>query len=117
MKKIITLVLTLSLCASLVVATGCARRPTDATATKIMERYFKKYTKKYPESIIGKYPVQKVELLQIEEVHKNTVAAYAILELEGGMAVQTRFSLHRKAPFGWRTLSWENMGIANYQQQ
>jgi hypothetical protein len=114
MKKFISIALTLMLITSLAMTYGCGRQPTSKHSVKIIEKYFKKYSKKYPDSIIGKYPVQNVRLLEIEEVHKDLVAAYAILELQDGMAVQTRFSIEKKAPFGWRALSWENMGLANY---
>lgn len=76
-----------------------------------MQKYFKKYSKEYPESILGKYPVIGIEILHTEEIHKDLVASYAILALNNGMGIQTRFVVQKK-PLGWRAVSWENMGLA-----
>lgn len=76
-----------------------------------MTGYFHKYSKKYPDSVLGQNPVEKINILHVEEIHKNFVAVYAILELKNGLAVQTRYTLKKK-PFGWKTDAWENMGIA-----
>lgn len=110
MKKIFHVCLVFLLCLSF--AAACARQPTNKRTSDIIEGYFKKYSKKHPESIFGKYPVKNVTLLHIEEVHKNLIAAYAILELAGDIGVHARFTIQKK-PLGWRALSWENMGIAS----
>jgi len=92
--------------------TSCGRQPTNKKTTKIMQKYFDKYAKEYPESIIGQYKVEDINLLHIEEVHKDKVAAYAILILSNGVGIQTRFTIQKKLPLGWRALAWENMGMA-----
>lgn len=77
-----------------------------------MKSYFKKYAKKYPESAIGQAPVEEIRILHMEEIHKYNVAAYALLDLRSGTALQTRFTFLKK-PFGWRAVSWENLGLAS----
>lgn len=111
MKKLICITLALALMTSVVLSAGCSRQPSVKRTTGIMQSYFKKYSRKYSESILGKYPVSNINILHIEEIHKHLVAVYAILELEEGMALQTRFTIQKK-PFGWRAASWENMGMA-----
>lgn len=64
--------------------------------------------------MIAKYPIRKIGIVSIEEIHKDLVASYAILELDGGGALQIRYTIQKK-PFGWRTVSWENMGMAGSQ--
>lgn len=112
MKKLVSVAIILALLISVAASSGCGRQPSQKKTTAIMEKFFKKYSKKYPESILGQYHVKNVQLLHVEEIHKNLVVAYAFLELDGGMAVQTRFTIQKKPPFGWRALSWENMGLA-----
>lgn len=112
MKKSISIVLSLVIICLCVSSIGCSRQPSDKRATNIMEKYFHKYSKKYPESMLGKFPVKNIHLLHIEEIHKHLVATYAILELDNNMAIQTRFTIKKK-PFGWRAVSWENMGMAS----
>ena len=75
-----------------------------------MEHYFKKYSKKYPESMIGMYPVDAVQILHTDEIHKGMVTVYAILTLRNSMQVQTRFRIQKK-PLAWRAAAWENMGL------
>ena len=111
MKKIIRLTLALLILVSFGVTAACARQPTPKRTANIMEGFFKKYGKEYPESIFGQAQLQGIQILHIDEVHKDLVAVYAILELQDGMAIQTRFSIQKK-PLGWRALSWENMGYA-----
>ena len=111
MKKIIRLTLVLLILVSFGITSACGRQPTPKRTADIMESFFKKYGKEYPESIFGQTQLQGVQILHIDEVHKNLVAVYAILELQNGMAMQTRFSIQKK-PFGWRAVSWENMGYA-----
>lgn len=117
MKKLVSTLMIITLLLSFTITSGCSRQPTKKRATKIMDKFFKKYSKEYPESPLGKYPVSDINILAIEEIHKNYVAAYAILNLEGDMAMQTRFTIEKKPPFGWKASSWENMGMANFGAQ
>jgi len=111
MKKIITMLLVLTFFVGSLASTGCGRQPTSTKSRKIMTKFFEKYAKKYPDSIIGKYPVEDVNVLHSEEIHKGVVVVYAILNLDNGMPIQTRFTI-RKKPLGWKAVSWENMGMA-----
>lgn len=115
MKKIATIATVILIAASIALSASCSRQPSNKRAASIMQGFFKKYSKKYPESVIGQYPVENIDILHIDEIHKGLVAIYAILGLDGGMAIQTRFTIIKK-PFAWRAVSWENMGVAMPQK-
>lgn len=114
MKKVISILLIATTMTFFTL--GCARQPSEKRTTGIMKQYFKKYSKKYPDSLLGRAPVDEIKILHIEEIHKDLIAAFALLGLKNGMIIQTRFSVQKK-PLGWRAVSWENMGLATANKE
>lgn len=115
MKKAGKVAIILLVLFSVTASVACSRQPTNEKTVALMTKYFHKYSKKYPESILGQFPVSKIQLLHTSEIHKNMVAVYALLELSGGTALQTRFTMQKKSLI-WKAVSWENMGIASRGQ-
>lgn len=89
---------------------GCSRQPSAEQAYNLTTKYFKKYSKEYPESIFAKFPPNKFQMMHMEVIHKNLVVANVMLTLNNGMSLQARMNLFKR-PFGWKVISWENMGI------
>ena len=93
----------------LVFLVACAgRTPAPKTAQHVIGAHFHHYGKLYKETSFGKSKVREVEILGTEEIHKNLVAVTAFVTLENGDVFKVRVTLE-KGPFGWRTLSWENL--------
>ncbi|MCE9624678.1 MAG: hypothetical protein K8R69_04355 [Deltaproteobacteria bacterium] len=103
MKKLLTLLLALSL--GLAACTG--RVPSQAKTAHIAQKYFKKYGKKYKESPFAANPVTTVEVKDIQELQKDISTSFLILKLTDGSEVPVIMTLIRKPPLGWRTSSWE----------
>lgn len=89
---------------------GCGGRlPSQMRSTQIIRSQLNKYAKKYKESNFGNKKVLNVEILTIEEIHKHLVAVHAFVTMTGPEVYKVRFNIE-KGPFGWRFVSWENLG-------
>jgi hypothetical protein len=88
--------------------TACARMPTPAKSAKVIKKHFKKYGKKYPDTVYGKSKVQEVDITDQQEIHKHFVAVESFVTLEDG-TVRRIYATLEKYPFGWRFVSWENV--------
>lgn len=86
---------------------SCARQPSNKRSAKLIQHHFKKYAKKYPETVYGKYHVKEVEVTGQQEIHKYLIAVEAFITLGDGSVQRVRATLER-GPVGWRFISWEN---------
>lgn len=91
----------------ILLAYGCARIPSMKRSANILRTHFKKYAKKYPETVYAKHRVTEVEITDRQEIHKHLVAVEAFITLDDG-DVQKILASVEKGPFGWRFVSWEN---------
>ena len=88
---------------------SCARLPKPETSAKLIRKHFKKYSKKYPDTIYGKSKVTEVEITDQSEIHKSLVAVESFVTLDDGN-VRRIYATLEKGPFGWwRFISWENV--------
>jgi len=102
-KKHIALLLVL-----LVIASACGGRlPKPSRSQHIIQKYFNKYAKKYPQTPYGQYKVTKVEIDSTTEIRKKYAAVEAYLSLGDGSLKKIGATIE-KAPLGWRLLSWED---------
>ena len=93
---------------ALVMFAGCAgRTPSTKRAEAVIQKYFKKYGKKYPETAFGQYPVKRVEVTSISEIHRSYVGVEAFLTLGSGDLRKINATLEKKA-LAWKFDSWEN---------
>ena len=108
LKKSILLLLILLLPLT-IPSLGCAKRvPRAQTAHHIIKKHFAKYGKKYKLTDFGKFPVEKVEIIEIREIQKGLAEIFAFIILqEGGKAYKIRFTATKK--MFWRYESWENL--------
>lgn len=106
MKNSSKLLIALFISFSLLI-TGCARQPSEKRTTNIIKGYFKKYSKKYPDTIYGQSPLETVEITKKQEIHKNLVAVQAFITLKDGTVKRIHVTVE-KSPLGWRFISWEN---------
>ena len=106
MRKYLSIFLVLSFVAALSVTTGCARRPTPNRVRSLSSHHFKKYGKKYPETIYGQHKVESIDIISSEELHKYLVAVVLGLTFDDQSSQEVRMTLERKS-FGWQMLSWE----------
>ena len=89
--------------------TACGGRlPSTARTQGIIRHHFNHYGKKYKTSPFGKKKVTNVELLKVEEIHKNLIAVQSFVTIEGPEVFKVRVVIE-KGPFGWRYVSWENL--------
>ena len=88
-------------------AGGCARVPTEKNSAKIIQKFFTKYGKKYPETAFGKGKVGQVDITSRQEIHKHLVAVDAFITTKDGNVQRVNTTLG-KGPFGWKFISWEN---------
>lgn len=86
---------------------GCARLPKPERSANLIKHHFKKYSKKYPNTVYGKSSVKNVEVLNQSEIHKKLVAVSAFITLSDD-SVQRISATIQKGPTGWRFISWEN---------
>ena len=96
------------LLAALVVGCG-ARLPSPETSQKIIKKHFKKYGKRHKETDFGRHKMERVEVAQTEELQRDWAQAEAYAYLKEGPVYRVRVTLRKKA-FGWRYVSWENLG-------
>lgn len=86
---------------------SCARQPATKRSAALIKSHFKKYAKKYPDTIYGKTPVANVEISEQNEIHKNLVAVESFITLSDGK-VERIYATIERGPFYWRFVSWEN---------
>lgn len=87
--------------------TGCARMPKAKTAEAKIQKYFKKYGKKYPDTLYGKLPVKSVDVEDMEEIHHNLVSVDAFLMLGETEVNKVNVTLEKKVI--WKVVSWEKV--------
>jgi hypothetical protein len=88
---------------------GCAGRvPQTKRAEGLINHHFHKYGKKFKTSDFGMHKIKKVSVLNVQELHKNMVAAFAEVELQDGPIYMVRCVLEKKS-LGWRFISWERL--------
>jgi len=103
MKKLLPLFLALSLC----LAACGGRVPSQAKTASIAQKFFKKYGKKYKESVFAANPVSSVEVQDVQELQKDIATSFLLVKLADGSEVPVVMTLIRKPPLGWRTSGWE----------
>ena len=86
------------------------RIPSPKTSQHLIQKYFSKYGKQYPETDFGKNTVTKVEIVNIQEVEKNRAAVDSYIYLGSDHAYWVNVTLQKKA-FGWRWIAWETLGV------
>ena len=89
------------------VAACGGRTPSPAKTSSIAKKHFKKYGKKYKESVFSTSEVTGAEAKQITELQKNIATAFVLVKLADGTEVPVIMTLIRKQPLGWRTTGWE----------
>ncbi len=104
-KKYLSLVLTFIAVLFLCACQG--RLPKPQTTEKLIYKHFKKYGKKFPNTIYGQYPVIKVEIEKQEEIRKNYAAVDAYIKLADGTLKKINATVEKR-PLGWRFVSWED---------
>lgn len=104
--KITRILITAMIAASLLIV-SCARQPSYKRSSKIINHYFEKYGKKYPDTIYSKNAVTSVEITSQEEIHKHLIAVEAFITLKDGTVQRIHATIER-GPIGWRFVSWEN---------
>lgn len=105
MKKTPTF-LAILITAALALAPACAREPKAKQSSKLIQKYFNKYGKKYKETIFAA-GVKDVDVTNQDEIHKNLVAVQAFVTLKDGSVQRINATVER-GPLGWRFVSWEN---------
>lgn len=91
--------------------TSCAgRQPSVKKAERLTSSYFKRYGRKYKETVFGQHPVASVDLHHMEEFHKNYVHADAVVTLQDALRSRVRVAIEKKLPGGWRIVAWELVG-------
>lgn len=108
MKKVLKLSLHLSLLLSLSLVLACGSRvPKDVKTAKLSRSYFKKYGKKYPETMFHQNSVAAVDIQKTQELQKDVATSFVVLELAKGEKVPILLTMIRKFPLGWRITGWE----------
>lgn len=88
---------------------SCARLPKPETSARLIRKHFKKYGKKFPQTVYGQSKVSEVEITDQSEIHKHLVAVESFVTLENA-TVRRIYATVEKGPFGWwKFVSWENV--------
>lgn len=94
--------------------TGCAgRQPSIQKAQRLAQSYFKRYGRKYKDTVFGQHQVTAVDVHHMEEFHKHYVHADATLSLQDGGTERVRVAIEKKLPGGWRIVGWERYDRAS----
>lgn len=102
----------LALFSVLIVFAACGGRvPSPQTAHGKIYRHFEKYGNKHKESDFGRHKIDRVEIVAVREIQKKIAEVDAYAHLSGGPTYKVRVTL-RKKTFGWKVMSWENLGPA-----
>jgi hypothetical protein len=92
--------------------TACGGRlPSPARSQKIIEHFFHRYAKKYPDTVYGQNKVKEIQVEKQTEIRKHfaTVESYVILN-DGSLRKIN--ATVEKGPLGWKFVSWEdNTGL------
>ena len=87
---------------------ACAGRiPSDKKTAHLSRNYFKKYGKKYKETVFFKNPVQAAEIKRTQELQKDVATSFILLEMAEGQKIPIIITTIRKFPLGWRITGWE----------
>jgi hypothetical protein len=97
----------LALAVTLVFCSCGGRLPKPHTSEKLIYKHFKKYGKKYPDTIYGRQPVIKVEIDRQEEIRKHFAVVDAYVKLGDGTLRKINATVE-KGPLGWHFVSWED---------
>ncbi|MFH1873968.1 MAG: hypothetical protein ABH859_02140 [Pseudomonadota bacterium] len=105
-KRYLALFIVSIFCFSLL-AIGCGRIPKPSRSQHLIEKHFKKYAKKFSDTIYAESGVKKVEIENQTEIRKDyvSVEAYVILKNEN---VRKIYATLRKTSIGWKFISWED---------
>ena len=95
---ILMLVVALAACAG--------RMPSQHRSERVLQKYFKKYGKKYPTTNFNK-GIDRVEVYSTNEIQYLLVAINAVVFTKTGSAERVDATLKRSAG-GWHVVSWEN---------
>ncbi len=91
-------------------AVGCgSRSPSPQTAHTKLTKHFHKYGKKYKPSPFGQHAVGRIEIVSVREIQKKLAEAEAYVALLDGPTYRIR-AIFEKKTFGWKVISWENLG-------
>jgi len=97
---IIALVFTLTACGG--------RLPKPSRSQHLIEHYFKKYAKKYPDTVYGQGRIAKVEVEKQTEIRKHFATVEAYVSLKDGGLKKVNATVEKRPPIGWRFVSWED---------
>lgn len=92
----------------LILSACSGRLPKAKTAGHVIDHYFHKYGREFKTSDFGKGKVEKVDVFEMEELHKNLAAVTAEVKFSDGPSYMVRCVLEKKS-FGWRFVSWERL--------
>lgn len=84
------------------------RLPNEQRTTRLLREHFNDYAKEYKKSPFGSKKVVSVEILNLQEIHKDLITVQAFITMQGPDVYKVRVNIE-KGPFGWRTVSWENL--------
>lgn len=108
MKKALKISLQLSLLLSFAFVVACGGRvPKDIKTAKLSRSYFKKYGKKYSETVFHKNPVAAVDIEKTQELQKDVATSFVVLDMAQGEKIPVLLTMIRKFPLGWRITGWE----------
>jgi len=85
------------------------RTPSNAKTSKLTKGYFKKYGKKYKETVFHSTKVQEVKVEQTQELQKDVATSFVLVKLDNGTEVPVILTMIRKLPLGWRITGWEKV--------
>jgi hypothetical protein len=106
-KKYLSALLIIIFSCSILTSACGGRTPKPSRSQKLITKHFKKYAKKYPETIYGQSGVKKVEIESQEEVRRKYTSVEAFVILTDG-TVRKIYATLRKTSLGWRFDSWED---------
>lgn len=92
---------------------SCAgsRVPSTKTAHNVTKSFFKRYGKKYKDSLFGRIPIEKIEINRVQEQSLHHAEVEAFLNLKGGEVARVLITAKNTPPFGWSVLSWEMVDL------
>lgn len=107
-RKLGSLIVALLLCLSVTPALA-ARRPTTTQAAQVVERFFARYAKKYPTSLIGTHPATSATVHDLSEIRKHYILASVTLHLTDRVAQPIYCTLAKRSLGGWTVAAWESI--------
>lgn len=85
---------------------GTLAMPSPDGSKRAIGRYLKHYAKKYPESELGRHPLEKVEIYELTLDKKGHAEVAAFFSLRDQGLYQAAFTLKHE-PLRWKVVSWE----------